>query len=320
MSNYTFKSKGKKNYRSANKKENTVDNYVINVTKNINGVDWCNHNDRNYDNSISKKYNFLKKNIKIASVIPSKTRNIEDMPTVFGNVETPFGTISVGYEKYNKDNNKEIGFSLNPSSLKQGDSVAINKVEKENVYFGGPSRGKNKKFTASNISFKYDKNNKSNIQKLVEDNDGIIDDEEKLLYQDKEEDTQIDFFEAKRNYKNVDKKEINKKISKLKEIKKEKKEDNREFLKCIEEFINKMKNNEIKEYVDADEALIRRKRILDFSSFDIDNCTNYQLRNLLVNILKKKNIYKEISEEKIKRLKRKELKELLKKLVDSLRN
>ena len=212
MVDYTFKSKGK-SYKSKNRKENTVDSYVANVTKNINGANWCD-DEEDYEYSISKKYDFLKKNIKIASVIPSKTRNMEDMPTVFGNVKTNFGTISVGYQKYNKNNNSEIGFSLNPSSITQKNAVSINKIEKENVYFGGPSRGKNKKFKASNISFKYDKNNKSNIQKLVEDNDGIVDDEKKLLYQDKQEDMQIDFLEFKRNEKNANKKEINKKISK----------------------------------------------------------------------------------------------------------
>ena len=158
MVDYTFKSKGK-SYKSKNRKENTVDSYVANVTKNINGANWCD-DEEDYEYSISKKYDFLKKNIKIASVIPSKTRNMEDMPTVFGNVKTNFGTISVGYQKYNKNNNSEIGFSLNPSSITQKNAVSINKIEKENVYFGGPSRGKNKKFKASNISFKYDKNNK----------------------------------------------------------------------------------------------------------------------------------------------------------------
>ena len=245
------------------------------------------------------------------------------MPTVFGNVKTNFGTISVGYQKYNKNNNSEIGFSLNPSSITQKNAVSINKIEKENVYFGGPSRGKNKKFKASNISFKYDKNNKSNIQKLVEDNDGIVDDEKKLLYQDKQEDMQIDFLEFKRNEKNANKKEINKKISKLKEIKEEKKEDNKELLKCIEEFIKKMKNNDIKEYVDADEAFIRRKRILDFLDFDIENIDKYtdnQLRNLLINILKKNRNNKDFSEERVKKLDRKELKKLLKKIMDSLKS
>lgn len=321
MVDYTFKSKGK-SYKSKNRKENTVDSYVANVTKNINGANWCD-DEEDYEDSISKKYDFLKKNIKIASVIPSKTRNMEDMPTVFGNVKTNFGTISVGYQKYNKNNNSEIGFSLNPSSITQKSAVSINKIEKENVYFGGPSRGKNKKFKASNISFKYDKNNKSNIQKLVEDNDGIVDDEKKLLYQDKQEDMQIDFLEFKENEKNANKKEINKKISKLKEIKEEKEEDNKELLKCIEEFIKKMKNNDIKEYVDADEAFIRRKRILDFLDFDIENIDEYtdnQLRNLLINILKKNRNNKDFSEERVKKLDRKELKKLLKKIMDSLKS
>ena len=40
MVDYTFKSKGK-SYKSKNRKENTVDSYVANVTKNINGANWC---------------------------------------------------------------------------------------------------------------------------------------------------------------------------------------------------------------------------------------------------------------------------------------
>ena len=134
---------------------------------------------------------------------------------------------------------------------------------------------------------------------------------------------QIDFLEFKRNEKNANKKEINKKISKLKEIKEEKEEDNKELLKCIEEFIKKMKNNDIKEYVDADEAFIRRKRILDFLDFDIENIDEYtdnQLRNLLINILKKNRNNKDFSEERVKKLDRKELKKLLKKIMDSLKS
>ena len=84
-----------------------------------------------------------------------------------------------------------------------------------------------------------------------------------------------------------------------------------------------MKNNDIKEYVDADEAFIRRKRILDFLDFDIENIDKYtdnQLRNLLINILKKNRNNKDFSEERVKKLDRKELKKLLKKIMDSLKS
>ena len=54
MVDYTFKSKGK-SYKSKNRKENTVDRYVANVTKNINGANWCD-DEEDYEYSISKKY------------------------------------------------------------------------------------------------------------------------------------------------------------------------------------------------------------------------------------------------------------------------
>ena len=57
MVDYTFKSKGK-SYKSKNRKENTVDSYVANVTKNINGANWCD-DEEDYEYSISKKYDFF---------------------------------------------------------------------------------------------------------------------------------------------------------------------------------------------------------------------------------------------------------------------
>ncbi len=203
-----------------------------------------------------------------------------------GYFETRFGTIEVGYKKYKKDS--DIAFSFVPESVKETENVPERKLKDPNNYFAGEIGSENKKFKASKISFLYDPQNKE-MKKLEEDHDGIADEEDKLLYQDKKEEKSIEEMVSARNKKNSDKKYLDKRIAKIRDIKKEKEEDNLAFLKVIDNFIDSMKKNKLKKIVDSDDAITRRKRIIELSGNpDLDQLSLDELKRLLREILKRK--------------------------------
>ncbi len=285
------KYKNKKNKASPSKnhqkKENTVDYYVSTFPSGINKSNWWNEDDECNAKDIdsAKKHIFLKKDIKISSVIPSHTEYNHDWPNSMGFFDTRFGTVAVGYKKYDK--NTPIAFSLIPDAIKDIRDVPEKDINDADTYFGGPTYGKGKRFIASNISFKFDPRDEDDIEKLEDDHDGIKDTEEKLLYQDKKEEEKIEYLKNIRNEKGYHKVQIDKEIEKIKDIKEEKKEDNLDFLKEIDNFINKLKKGTLRKYVDADDAVSRRKRIIEFSSNpDIHDLSVLELRELLKRILK----------------------------------
>ena len=92
-----------------------------------------------------------------------------------------------------------------------------------------------------------------------------------------------------RNGKGRKKAEIDKEIKKMKDIKEEKNEDNLDFLKEIDNFVKKLEDNKLKKYVDADDAVSRRRRIAELSGNpDIHDLDVTELRELLKRILKKR--------------------------------
>ena len=75
----------------------------------------------------------------------------------------------------------------------------------------------------------------------------------------------------------------------MKDIKEEKNEDNLDFLKEIDNFVKKLEDNKLKKYVDADDAVSRRRRIAELSGNpDIHDLDVTELRELLKRILKKR--------------------------------
>ena len=240
-----------------------------------------------------------------------------ETPNNMGFFETKFGTMAVGYSKYKK--NSPITFSLVPDSLKDTYDIPEKNINNPNTYFGGPTFGKNKKFRSSALSFKFDPRDKDDIQKLEEDNDGIKDTEEKLLYQDKKEDDKIDYLRSMRNRNGVNKLKIDEEIEKIEDIKEEKKEDNLDFLKEIDDFVNKFRRGKLRRYVDSDDALTRRKRIIELSvDPDIHDLDIVELRELLKRILKRRE-YREFLDEfsdlDLKTLKKEQLEEIINTLI-----
>lgn len=281
--------KSKTSSKAKYRKENTLDYYISKIPAGVNNSNWWNEDEDNdfSDAEHSKKYQFLKKDIKASSIVPANVEFRRDIPNNMGFFETKFGTISVGYKKYKKYT--PIAFSIVPESVKERSGIPEKKIDGPNTYFGGPTYGKGKKFKASQLTFKFDPGDRENIKKLEDDNDGIKDEEEKLLYQDENEDETIESLREVRNENGRKRLDIDKEIKKMKDIKEEKNEDNLDFLKEIDNFVKKLERNKLKKYVDADDAVTRRRRIVELSGDpDIHDLDVTELRELLKRILKKR--------------------------------
>ena len=284
-------------------KSNTLEYYL---TKNLPKEALWNKKENSkthFENEAKKE--FLKKNLKPTKVLPKDMKKSKDVPDNLGYFESRFGTISVGYKKYKK--NTDIAFSLIPEKVRKQESIPKRKQESPNTYFGGEMKRDKKYFKASKLTFKYNPDTEE-IEKLENDNDGIVDKEEKLLYEDKHDEERIKYLESLRSQSDITGKyEINEEIDDLREIQDEKEEDNTELLKEIRNFVRKMKRSLIRKIIESDEAIMRSKRIITLSS-DIAF-----LKRLLKKLLKEQG--KEID---IDNLSEEELKEILKVLKNKI--
>jgi hypothetical protein len=312
--------KDKSSVKISRKKENTLDYYISKVSAGESGVNWWSESEEKTDRgSESKKHEFLKKNIKPTSVIPSHTEKKRSIPNNMGYFETNFGTMQVGYKKYKRDS--DIAFSLVPDSVKEIGNIPEKKLKDPNNYFGGETQSRDKRFRSGRISFKYNPKDKE-IKKLEEDRDGIADEEDKLLYQDKKEDESLEELESARNVEGADKRNLDKRIAKIRDVKEEKEEDNLAFLKIIDNFIDNMKKNKLKKLVDSDDVIMRRKRIIELSSNpDLSDLSLEELKELLKELLKKEEHQKlpdEFSQIDFEKLTKNRLQELIQKLISGL--
>lgn len=320
-----YKSRRNKVSSSKNhqKKENTVDYYISTFPTGVNKSNWWDEDDERNAKDVDsdKKYNFLKKDVKISSIMPPHTKYSHDIPNSMGffNIGKGGGeTIAVGYDKYNK--NVPTAFSLISDYTKKIKNIQSRDIDDPNNYFGGSTYGLNKRFTPSDISFKFDPRDKSDIKKLEDDNDGIKDTEEKLLYQDKREDDRIQYLKNIRNEKGSERAQIDKEIEKIKDIKEEKNKDNLDFLKEIDNFVDKLRKGVLRKYIDSDDVISRRKRIIEFSSNpDIQDLSVLELRELLKRILEKskneEGIPGEVFDLDLESLTREELENLINALI-----
>ncbi|MBQ6143716.1 MAG: hypothetical protein IJI84_04470 [Clostridia bacterium] len=286
----------------AEKNDNTLEYYIL---KNHSGsTKWW--DEKNLKSGNEKKHEFLKKNIKPSSVIPSVMSKEKNLPNSFGYFETPLGSMQVGYKKFKKDSG--IAFSIVPDSVKDELNISEKKPDNPNTYFGGEQKRGQKKFTASKISFKYDPKT-TKVEKLVKDSDGIADKESELLYSDDKDDKKLENLKLIRANDPDKQKKLNKEKENVRDIKKEKKEDNDKLLKEITDFVSKMKKNIIKKKIDPDEAVIRKKRIEELSEkSDLEQLSQDKLKNILKEHMKEKEF------EKVKNLSKKEMIRLIKSL------
>ena len=283
---YKVSEKNRATSENIKKRGRNVDDYILNVKRDIFTGDAKDLGDE------EKRYEFLKKNQKISSVIPRETEKYRETPDNLGYLSTRFGTIAVGNKKYQK--NSPVVFSLVPESAKPNQGISDREVNSPNYYFGSDKKIRKEKFVASEISFKYDPE-RSEIQKLKDDNDGVVDDEKELLYTKKKENDMIESLKKRQNESIKDFSRVDKEIDKIREIKKEKEEDNEDFLKKLDDFVSKLRKDKIKKRVESDDAVTRRKRILELSiESDLESLSLIELRKRLEELLKRKELPYEI--------------------------
>ena len=95
--------------------------------------------------------------------------------------------------------------------------------------------------------------------------DNIETEDDELLYDDENENSQIE--DIKENPKLSNSVSAQRAISDLNDIKNEKKEDNHEFQRNLEEFSKLFKNNKLKEFEDSDELKTAQQRFFDRAVF-----------------------------------------------------
>lgn len=300
----TVKYETKKDDLKPKKNLNTLENYLL---KNLSKSVWRNKNSDLNDFKDDYKMAFLKGNDKATKVLPKKMKKSRSAPNNLGYFESEFGTVSVGYRKYKK--NTDIIFTLIPEKVRKEEKIPIKNPDSPNTYFGAEK----KKFKTSKISFKYDIDTEK-IEKLENDHDGIVDKESNLLYEDYQENEEIENLEnSKLGKSHLKKYEINRKIDDLEEIKKEKKKDNLKLLKEIRNFVKKIQQGTLRKIIDSDEVITRSQRMSDFPN-DI-----LILRKMLENFMNENSsILEKFKNLDINNFSEEELKQLLREIKNKI--
>lgn len=256
------------------------------------------------------KMEFLKRDIKATEVLPEKMRKSRQIPDNLGYFDSSFGTVSVGYKKYNK--NSKIAFSFIPETVKEKERIPSKDKNSPSTYFGG-EKGRKKAFKASKLSFVYNPNTE-NIEKFEKDNDGIADTQENLLYEDEQQEKEIENFKRlKQGANSKTKMKLSKEADTLRQIRAEEEKDNAEILKEIKTFVKKFKKDKLRKIIDSDDAISREKRM----RYSVDDLLI--LRNLLRKLLEEAG--GDISQLKgldINELSKEKLKEVIKELKNKV--
>lgn len=296
-----------KKTKSSTKNLNTLESYV---SKNL--PDDISLGGKNNDKiSLNEmKMEFLKRDIKATEVLPEKMKKLRETPDNLGYFESSFGTVSVGYKKYNK--NSKIAFSFIPETVKEKERIPSKDKDSPNTYFGG-EKGRKKAFKASKLSFVYNPGTE-NIEKLEKDNDGIADTQQNLLYEDEQQEKEIENLKRLKNGASAEiKRKLSKKADTLRQIRAEEEKDNAEILKEIKTFVKKFKKDKLKKIIDSDEAISREKRM----RYSVDDL--FILRNLLKKLLEESG--GDLSQLKgldINELSKEKLKEVIKELKNKV--
>ncbi len=296
-----------KKVKSSIKNLNTLENYV---SKNL--PDDISLGGKNMDkiSPDEMKMEFLKRNVKATEVLPEKMKKSREIPDNLGYFDSSFGTVSVGYKKYDK--NSKIAFSFIPETVKEKERIPSKDENSPKTYFGG-EKGRKKTFKASKLSFVYNPATE-NIEKLEKDNDGIADTEENLLYEDEQQEKEIENLKRLKQGANPETKmKLSKKADTLRQIRAEEEKDNAEILEEIKTFVKKFKKDKLRKIIDSDEAISREKRM----RYSVDDLLI--LRNLLKKLLEEAG--GDISQLKglnINELSKEKLKEVIKELKNKV--
>lgn len=311
---------GKKAEFSKKKPEKTLDYYIDKHSVQDSSVTGLSKNaEEESEEEIFQKHEFLKKSVKASAVVPDSAEKVHETPDNFGYFESKFGTIAVGHKKFKKQG--DMVFSIVPDAMKEREDIPNNKLGSAKTYFGGEANKKKKSFKAGELSFKYNPK-ASEISKLYDDEDSITDQDDKLLYQDKKEDENLELWRKERNQTNSQAGKLDKDIEITEEVKKQKEEDNLAFLKELNNFINLMEKGKLKKVISADEVISRRKRIIELSSnLNLELMDLAQLKRLLEKLLKKEKLKKVPdmpSKEELKKMTKENAKEIILRIMRRL--
>ncbi len=304
------------NYKSSSKKdikkENTLD-YYISKSKSNTRKWWKDAEE--HSNSFDKyKYEFLKNNVKASTVVPDELFKEEEVPDNMGCFETPFGTMEVGHRKY--DNKSDIAFSIVPDEVKEESRLPERKLTAPNTYFGGEKNHNERHFKASSLSFKVDMQRDDRIEKLIPDDDGMYDEQDKLLYQDEIEDKRLETLKLTRGENKEQREAIQEEMQSIREIKREKQQDNDLLVKEIIDFVKKFKKDKVKMKIESDEVMTRRRRIEELDQdLNLDMLDIYQIRRLLEKLWKEKRLKKFVKKEEIDKMSKLEIIKIIKSLI-----
>jgi hypothetical protein len=267
---------------------------------------WWSDEEETSENSYSK---FLGDKQKMSEVISPNLKEDPQHPNKLADFETSYGVISIGADKGKV--NKEIIFTILPNGEKDKVNVRENDPFSKNTYLGNVDEDYDD-FKMSDLSFKYNfKYDEIERIDKYESENGKIDEEDELLYQDDAEENKIEDLTQKKNSGMKENPKLEKEIEETKDIKQKKKKENEDFFEEIKKIITAIGKGKIRKIVEADEATIRRKRICEMSN-------NYllmeELRLLLKKIKEKESeegFIQEIESVNLKLLAEEQLKEII---------
>ena len=210
-----------------------------------------------YDQSEYLKKQFINRKKNLASFLPEKKDDSEDNFTKLGAFKTNIGEVSVGYEKFKT--NSRLRFTLLSSGEDDYDdeNAKLDFKNKHNYFRKNYEEDKKYQENATTLEFDPKDQKIKKAHEVFSDNIETEDDE--LLYDDENENSQIE--DIKENPKLLNSVSAQRAISDLNDIKNEKKEDNNEFQRDLEEFSKLFKNNKLKEFEDSDELKTAQQRL-----------------------------------------------------------
>lgn len=210
-----------------------------------------------YNQSEYLKKQFMNRKKNLASFLPEKKDDSEDNFTKLGAFKTNIGEVSVGYEKFKT--NSRLRFTLLSSGEDDYDdeNAKLDFKNKHNYFRKNYEEDKKYQENATTLEFDPKDQKIKKAHEVFSDNIETEDDE--LLYDDENENSQIE--DIKENPKLSNSVSAQRAISDLNDIKNEKKEDNNEFQRDLEEFSKLFKNNKLKEFEDSDELKTAQQRL-----------------------------------------------------------
>jgi len=210
-----------------------------------------------YDQSEYLKKQFINRKKKLASFLPEKKDDSEENFTKLGAFKTNIGEVSVGYEKFKTNSRLRFTLLSNSEDDYDDENSKLDFKDKHNYFRKNYEEDKKYQENATTLEFDPKEKKLKKAHEVFSDNIETEDDE--LLYDDENENSQIE--DIKKDPKLSNSVAAQRAISDLNDIKNEKKEDNHEFIRNLEEFSKLFRNNKLKEFEDSDELKTAQQRL-----------------------------------------------------------